>query len=174
MSQQQQPPQYQAPPPGWYPPPEPKKRHTFLKVLGAVVAGGLILVVGLIVLFAVILGQAADEIKANDERPGGADNPMTIVEGEAFSVAGFDYAEGWKLERDVFKDATVKHLKVTNGRDDKDSALVEIKVWDGKEVKALVDCTTEPIAVGTTVTLTCTSTDRLPRDFSRITINDTF
>ena len=63
---------------------------------------------------------------------------------------------------------------MTNNRDDKDSALVEIKFWSGDEVLALADCTTEPIAVGTTTTLNCVSTDSIPKNYDRVTINDTF
>ena len=70
---------------------------------------------------------------------------------------------------------TIKQgLKVTNNRSDKDSALVEIKVWKGTEVVALADCSTDPIDVGTTVKVSCTSTDKLPNNFDKITINDTF
>ena len=63
---------------------------------------------------------------------------------------------------------------MTNERDKKDSALVEIKLWKGSEVLALADCTTEPIAPNTTVTLSCLSGDKLPKKYSKITINDTF
>ena len=82
---------------------------------------------------------------------------MAITEGKAFEVDGFNYAAGWSIGKDALGDLDVKGLKVTNNRDDTDSALVEIKVWKGTEVLALTDCTTEPIGVGTTVTLSCFS-----------------
>ena len=69
---------------------------------------------------------------------------------------------------------TVKGLKVTNNRRDKDSAIVEIKIWNGTEVLALADCTTDPIDAGTTVSVRCLSMDEPPKNFDKITINDTF
>ena len=118
--------------------------------------------------------RSASPSRRTPTRPGGTDNPLTITEGKAFEVDGFNYAAGWKIGNDALGDLDVKGLKVTNNRDDKDSALVEIKVWKGTEVLALADCTTEPIGVGTTVTLSCISADKLPKTFDKITINDTF
>ncbi len=63
---------------------------------------------------------------------------------------------------------------MTNARGDKDGALVEIKFMDGNEVVALVDCTTEQIPVGQTTSLNCSSGDKFPATYDRITINDTF
>ena len=68
----------------------------------------------------------------------------------------------------------ITNLKVTNNRDDKDSAIVEIKFWKGSEVLASADCTTSPIAPGTTARVTCISGDKLPKSYEKITINDTF
>jgi hypothetical protein len=44
--------------------------------------------------------------------------------------------------------------------------------WPGR--LAVTDCTTEPVAVGETTTLSCTSADQIPRSYDRITINDSF
>lgn len=162
------------PPQGPYPYPPPKKKHTVRNVFLGVLLAGVVLFGGCAVIAGIALNDAADEIEANDQRPGGADNPLTIQEGKPFEVDGFNYQAGWELRRDALGSVTVKGLKVTNNRDERDSALVEVKLWDGKEVLALADCTTEPIQPETTVRLTCTSTDRLPRQYDRITINDTF
>lgn len=126
----------------------------------------------------VLVGKGLDEadkaIKAEDNKPGGPDNPMTIKPGEAFEVDGFTYADGWTLGKDSLGYVDIKKLKVTNERDDKDSALVEIKFWKGSEVLASSDCSTNPIDVGTTVTVSCSSADKLPKSYDKITINDTF
>ena len=126
----------------------------------------------------VLVGGAANEVSksiAKDaNKPGGTNAPLTITEGNAFEVDGFNYDAGWKLGNDGLGGMDVKGLKVTNNRDSKDSALVEVKAWKGNEVIALADGSTEPIAVGTKVSLTCTSTDKLPKSFTKITINDSF
>lgn len=154
-----------------------KKKHTVRNVLLGVIAIGVLFIGGCLAL----VGGAANEVsksiekeEAKDQEPGGPDNPLTIVEGKAFSVLGFDYAKGWKISEDSIGDIEVTGLKVTNNRDQKDSALVEIKFMDGNEVLALTDCTTEPVAVGQTTTLSCLSADDLPDSYDRITINDTF
>ena len=158
----------------WAPVKPPKKKHTVRNIFLI-----LILVTGLgIAGCTALVGGAANEISKSIEedanKPGGTDNPMTITEGKPFEVDGFDYAAGWSLGKDGLGDLDVKGLKVTNNRDDKDSALVEIKLWKGTEVVALTDCTTEPIGVGTTVSLSCLSADKLPKGYDKITINDTF
>jgi hypothetical protein len=178
----------QQPPPGWNPqPPQgpypypqpPMKKHTVRNVFLGVLLAGVVLFGGCAVIVGVAVNDAADEIEANDQRPGGADNPLEIADaqvtdGKAFEVDGFNYAAGWSIDEDALGDMRVRGLKVTNNRDDKDSALVEIKMWDGKEVKALADCTTEPISIGTTVKLSCLSADPFPKHWDRVTINDTF
>src|SRR5690606_4996204 len=109
-----------------------------------------------------------------DNEPGGPNNPLEIKPGEAFEVSGFEYAPGWTLGADAIGSIEIKGLKVTNNRDKKDSAIVEIKLWRGNEVLGLADCTTEPIAVGTTTTLSCLSGDDMPKRYQRVTINDAF
>lgn len=159
---------------GYAPQQPPKKKHTLRNVI--------LIITGLIVLTfvgcSVLLGAAVNEvdksIKESENEAGGTNNPITIEEGKAFSVRGFDYDAGWKIKKDEFGTFEIVKLKVANNREDKDSALVEIKFMKGSEVLALVDCTTEPIAVGQKTTLNCLSADELPSDYSKITVNDTF
>lgn len=174
--------QNQPYPPQQYPegynyPPPPKKKNTLRNVLLGIIAVSVLFIGGCLA----VLGMAANEVGKSinesieaDQEPGGPDNPLAIEPGKAFEVSGFNYAPGWKVGRDAFGDVKITRLKVTNNRDDKDSALVEIKFWKGNEVRALADCTTEPIAPGTTVTLGCLSADKLPKSYDKVTINDTF
>lgn len=172
----QQPYGQQQPQPGYYTPPQPKKKHTarniliVMGVLFVVFVGGCVAVVGMV---GNEVSDAIDESEAKDKEPGGPDNPMDITEGQAFEVSGFNYQKGWTIKPNTFGWDVVK-LRVENNRDDKDSALVEIKLWKGQEVLALADCTSEPIAVGTITRLTCTTADDFPKGYDRITINDTF
>jgi hypothetical protein len=169
-----------APPPGsGYPPQQqpPKKSHTLRNVL--------LVVLGLIILgfvgCSVLVGTAVNEVdksvkasEAKDAEPGGPDNPLEIKVGEAFEVSDFKYAAGWSVGSDGLGDLAIKNLKVENNRDDKDSALVEIKFLKGDEVLASADCTTSPITPGQTVTVDCLSADKLPKQYDKITINDSF
>ncbi|HYJ68378.1 MAG TPA: hypothetical protein VEX15_12060 [Nocardioidaceae bacterium] len=159
---------------GWTPTRPPKKKRTFLKVFLALCAFGIVSVIAIVALLASAANEVSNSIEADANKPGGTDNPMAITEGKPFAVDGFKYAAGWQIAHDGLGDATVKDLKVTNDRDSKDSALVEIKLWKGTEVKTLVDCTTSPIDVGSTVTLSCLSTDPMPKHFDKVTINDSF
>jgi hypothetical protein len=166
-----------APQPVYYAPQPVKQSHTarnILIVLGVLFilgVGGCLAVVG---LAGNAVNDAIEEAEADDAKPGGPDNPLTIVEGQAFEVDGFSYAAGWSVGKDSIDDVDVQGLKVTNNRDKKDSALVEIKFWNGSEVLALADCTTEPIAQNTTTAVSCFSADKLPAAYDKITINDTF
>jgi hypothetical protein len=154
-----------------------KKSHTVRNILLGVIAVGVLFIGGCLALVggaANEIGNSIDEAEKADSEPGGPDNPLTITEGEAFSVSGFDYAKGWKVGDDGLGSPTIDGLKVTNNRDDKDSALIEIKFMKGTEVLALVDCTTEPITVGQTTSLDCFSADEVPDDYDELTINDSF
>jgi|JI9StandDraft_2_1071091.scaffolds.fasta_scaffold166317_2 hypothetical protein len=114
-----------------------------------------------------------EEAPAGSDNSGDENNPVEIEEGKAFDVRGFSYAAGWKVTGSDFG-MEVEELKVTNNRDDKDSALVDIRFWKGTEVLASVNCTSEPILTGTTVTLNCFSADKKPSGFDKITISDMF
>ncbi|RJS46464.1 DUF4190 domain-containing protein [Nocardioides cavernaquae] len=132
-------------------------------------------------LYAAFFNSVADSIDdsieksdAKDKEPGGPDNPLTITPGKAFEVSGFSYAAGWTLGRDVLGDIDVSGLKITNNRDEKDGAFVEIKFWKGTEVLASVDCSSDQIDVGTTAGADCSSMDKMPAAYDKLTINDTF
>ncbi|KGN36336.1 hypothetical protein [Knoellia subterranea] len=196
----QQPIQPQNPQPGqWqptYPPAPPVKeknwfmRHKILTgILGLVVVGGL----------AGALGGGGDTPSASSEPTtatsgapaaatpatapaenavdpddaGNEANPVTIVEGKAFDIRKFAYAAGWKVTSNDFG-MELKNLKVTNNRGERDGALVQIKYMKGSEVLATIDCTSDQILPGQTVTLNCFGTEKKPSGYDRITINDTF
>lgn len=167
MSEMPPAPQYAAP---------PKKSNLVRNILIAVIAflvlcgGGCLATT---VLFAKGVDDAVKEIEAEDKKPGGPDNPLEIQAGKAFEVDGFNYAAGWSISQELDM-IELKGLKVTNNRDDADAAIVEIKFWNGTEVLATADCTSEEIDPGTTVTLDCFSADKLPAKYSKVTINDTF
>ena len=111
--------------------------------------------------------------KVDPDDVGNEANPVTIVEGKAFDIRKFAYAAGWKITSNDFG-MEVENLKVTNNRDDRDGAIVEIKFMKGSEVLASIDCTSDQIIPGQTVTLSCLSGDKKPKGYDRITINDMF
>jgi hypothetical protein len=155
------------------PGPPPKKSHTLRNVLLILIALAVLFVGGCFAVVGLVANEASDSIEKDANKPGGTDNPLEITEGKAFEVDQFDYAAGWKVTGGAFG-LDITNLKVTNNRDDKDSAIVEIKFWKGSEVLASADCTTSPIAPGTTARVTCISGDKLPKSYEKITINDTF
>lgn len=157
-------------------PPAPAKKNTLRNIMIALVAvlvlcgGGCLATTA---LFAKGVDDAIKESDKDDNKPGGPDNPMTITPGKAFEVDGFSYAGGWVIKNE-YDMVSIEGLKVTNNRKDDDNAFVDIKVWKGTEVLASATCSSDEIAVGTTVTLTCGGTEKLPASYDKITINDTF
>ena len=102
---------------------------------------------------------------------------MTITEGQAFDVNGFEYADGWDIaDAPVSGLFQIDNLKVTNHRGKADRLLVEIKLLNGSEVVATADCFAgggvDKISEDTTVAVECTSSDSLPAAYDKITIND--
>lgn len=151
-----------------------KKSHTVRNVLLGITALFVLFVGGCAVLVGTAANEVSNDLEEDANKPGGTDNPLTIVPGTAFEVDGFQYAADWTVGASPFDSIEISNLKVTNNRDDSDSAFVEIKFWQGTEVLGLANCSTEPIDVGTTVTLGCFSADDLPASYDRITISDSF
>ncbi|WP_404383529.1 hypothetical protein LL946_00075 [Knoellia locipacati] len=121
------------------------------------------------ILSLVVIGTIAGALGGG----GNASDPVTIVEGKAFDIRKFAYAAGWKVTSNDFG-MELANLKVTNNRGERDGAFVQIKYMKGGEVLATIDCTSDQILPGQTVTLSCFSTDKKPTGHDRITINDTF
>ncbi|MDP2775213.1 MAG: hypothetical protein Q8O61_16800 [Nocardioides sp.] len=154
-----------------------KESHTLrnvLLILGLVFilfAGGCVAIIG---LAANEVDNAIEEIEANDDAPGGVDNPLTITEGEGFNVYGFEYQDGWSVAADSLGDIDIVGLKFENNRDEADSAYAEIKFFAGNELVGMTSCTSEVAQVDQIVPLTCFSTEDLPATYDKITIADSF
>jgi hypothetical protein len=172
-------PQYGTPQygtPQTYLPQQPvKQSHTARNIL--IVFGVLFLVFvgGCIAVVAVIGNKVNDAV--NDDTPGGPNNPLTITEGKAFEVHGFEYADGWSIVKGpVSQTWSIDNLKVTNNRGKADRLDVEIKLYNANEVLATSFCVVgealDKIPEGTTATVECTSADPLPEAYDKITIQD--
>lgn len=154
----------------------PKKSNPWKWIVIALFVVAVLCCGGFAACSAGVIG-AADEvsksIESGESESGGVNNAVTIKEGEAFEVRGFNYAAGWKVT-EQFDSIDITGLKVTNNRTDRDGALVEIKFMKGSEIAASADCTTDQLQPGQTATLNCISADSLPADYDKITINDSF
>jgi hypothetical protein len=104
---------------------------------------------------------------------GDEDHPVVVHPGKAFNIRGFEYQPEWTL-KNGYIGLEIENLRVKNMRDDKDSAMVDFKMWRGQEVVGAISCFSDPIAPGTTVTLLCSSTDDFTGHYDRLTISDTF
>ena len=113
----------------------------------------LLFVGGCVAIVAVVGNEVENAV--NDDTPGGPNNPLTIEPGEAFEVAGFEYAEGWTIGPDVAGLVSVEGLRVHNGRGKTDQAWVTVSLLLDDEIVADTNCTSESrIPEDTTVTLT--------------------
>jgi uncharacterized protein DUF2510 len=152
-----------------------QKSHTARNIL--IVFGVIFLVlVGGCIAGVAVLGNKANDV-LNDDSEGGPNNPITITEGKAFDVRGFEYAEGWSIVGEpVSQTWHVDNLKVTNNRGKADRLLVDIKLLNGSEIVASSTCTVgdgfNKIPEDTTVTVDCVSSDPLPEAYDKITIQD--
>src|SRR4051812_4114125 len=83
---------------GWVPATTPpKKKHTVLKVFLGLCALGVVAMIALIALPSAGANHVANSTTADENKPGGTNNPMTITAGKAFEVDGFNYAGSWKI-----------------------------------------------------------------------------
>jgi len=166
-------PQYGAPQPYLTQP--VAKSHTARNILIVLAVLFLLFVGGCVAALVVATNKVSDTI--NDDSPGGPNNPITIIEGAAFEVRGFEYADGWSIVGEpVSQTWRVDNLKVTNHRGKADRLLVEIKLLSGSELLATSTCTVgdgfSKIPEDTTASVTCVSSDPLPEAYDEITIND--
>ena len=152
-----------------------KQSHTARNILIVFGVIFLLFVGGCIAVVAVVGNEVNDAV--NDDSPGGPNNPITIAEGEAFEVRGFDYADGWSIVGEpVSQTWHIDNLKMTNHRGKADRLLVEIKLINGSEIVATTLCTVDDgfnkIPEDITVTVDCVSSDPLPQAYDKITIQD--
>lgn len=158
-------------------PQQPVQKSNLARNLLITFAVIFLLFVGGCVALVAIVGNAVDDA-VNDDTPGGPNNPLTIVQGEAFSVDGFDYAAGWSLAAgQVTGTMEVNDLKVTNNRDSAERLFVRIEVLDAGTVVASATCDASDgatIGQGNTVAVDCSSGDPLPVTYDEITIQDVF
>ena len=153
-----------------------KQSHTARNILIVLGVLFLLFVGGCVALVAVVGNEVNDAV--NDDTPGGPNNPLTITEGQAFEVNGFEYADGWDIVTDpVGGTVGVENLKVTNNRGKADRLFIEIKLLSANEVVATIHCDgggIDKIAEGTTITVNCYSSDSPPVAYDKVTINDAF
>jgi hypothetical protein len=171
--------------PGWAQPtygqPQPyatqpvKQSHTARNILIAFAVLFVVFVGGCLAIVAVVGHRVSDAV--NDDSVGGPNNPLTITEGQAFEVNGFEYADGWSIVSEpVSQTWHIENLKVTNERGKADRLDVVIKLYNENEVIATTTCVAGDgvgkIPEHTKVTVACVSDDPLPSAYNKITIND--
>lgn len=152
-----------------------QQSHTARNILIVFGVLFLLFVGGCIAVVAVVGNEVNDAV--NDDSLGGPNNPLTITEGQAFEVNGFEYAEGWDVaDASISGLFQIDNLKVTNHRGKADRLLVEINLLNDDEVVATTTCVAgdgiTKIQEDTTVTVECSSGDSLPAAYDQITIND--
>lgn len=176
---QQPPSPPQQPPNGpqqpWYPPQQPpKKSRTWLWVLLTI---GVIMVLGCGGCLAVVggvLNSADKSLNHHNNKKGGHNHPITITEGQAFTIGQEQYHSGWRLKTD-FGSAGVANLSVTNNGHDNDFPSVTFEMWKGTTMLASVDCgLLEEAPPGTTQKLDCSGDQRLPQHYEKLTVRNAY
>ena len=152
-----------------------KQSHTARNILIVFAVLFLVFVGGCIAVVAVAGKKINDA--ANDDSLGGPNNPLTITEGKAFEVNGFEYADGWTITNEPVSGTwQIDGLKMTNHRGKADRLDVKVDLLNANEVVATAFCTAgdavDKIPKDTTVTVVCTSGDPLPATYDKITISD--
>ena len=154
-----------------------KQSHTARNILIVFGVLFLLFVGGCVAVVAIVGNEVNDAI--NDDTAGGPNNPLTITEGQAFEVNGFEYADGWDIpEAPVTGLFQVDNLKVTNHRGKADRLNTEISLLNGGEIVATAICYAgeglDKIPEDTKVAVTCSSDDTLPAAYDKITISDLY
>ncbi|WP_141014587.1 hypothetical protein [Nocardioides sambongensis] len=155
---------YQQPmPPSPYQKPKSNGGKIAAIVIAAVLGGMLIFCGGPALAFFLLASSVEDSISEFDgDRRGGPDNPIALEEGEAFTIDGIQYDEGWRVQppADEYSRAEVVGLRGTNERDSEDSKSVSLDftfLRDNEEVGE-ISCSSEgQISYTRSETLDCRS-----------------
>ncbi|MDO9456613.1 hypothetical protein [Nocardioides sp.] len=100
-----------------------KPNHTTRNVLLIVGAVVLVFCGGLFALGVAFFNNVDDVF--DTDYPGSENDPVSVEEGDAFSIRGFDYDQGWSISKPAQGfDTEVSGLRVTNHRDDEDAESV--------------------------------------------------
>lgn len=107
---------------GQYPQPKNNTTRNVLLIVGAVV---LLFCGGIVAFFAWIVNEIESGI--DPDYPGSRNDPITVAEGETFSIRGFDYDEGWQVTTDPTTGSVeIEGLRATNNRADEDDETVDL------------------------------------------------
>src|SRR5689334_5319305 len=81
--------------------PKPKKKHTVRNVIIAIIVVVLLLMAGCMALIAGAANEVDKAINKHENQKGGSSNPITVKEGQAFTIGKIDYLGGWSLKQDI-------------------------------------------------------------------------
>jgi len=112
------------------------------------------------------------------EDGGGGDSgddgsPVTVTEGKAFEFGNWKAQAGWKIGSS-FLGYEVKGLTIENTKNEADQAFFEIKLLNGKDVVAVIDCTTDEIEAGQTIRPNCLPDGNKKQAYKTIEVENTF
>lgn len=140
---------------------------------GMATAGTILAVISLIGVFAsqafysAVLDDVSDSLdKADDTQE------VTVTEGKAFTQHDWDVAAGWKVTKDSLGDLKISGVTVTNMKNEKRGPWIEFKLWQGKKVLASASCLDDDLAKGESKDLDCGGTDKMPKTWDKITVED--
>lgn len=164
-------------PPHQPPPHQPSPDHTARNVVLAVVAVVVLLCGGLSWAVVAVVSNVRDTV---DEVTDGFDtsyrgsdgDPLTVEEGEGFSIRDIDYGAGWQVEEDG---SAIDGLTATSDRSGAGTARIAlvVRLKQGEEVLTELSCTAPAsIGRGESVALSCTG-GAPAAGWDSIEVNDT-
>lgn len=155
----------------------PQKSHTTRNVL-IIVAVLVVLFCGGAITAVVLLVNSADDAfdsAFDSEYEGSEDDPLEVAEGDAFSIRGFDYEEGWSIGTDPTTQAVeIDSLVATNNRDDEESysLFLTFSFYRGGEGIGELTCSSQTtVRHEKKARMTCTGYD-IPTDYDSIEVWD--
>jgi hypothetical protein len=154
--------------------PPPPKSNTTRNVLIGVGVAVVLFCGGIVALIALAINNAEDAF--DSDYRGSEDDPITITEGEAFSIRGFDYEKGWRIAEDSTGSVKIEGLRTTNNRDDEDTESVYLHLdfyADDARIGSVLCNGGGNIAHGRSARLTCSGYGDDITGYDEIEVYDT-
>jgi hypothetical protein len=114
-------------------------------------------------------GSSDDE---SDGSSGNADDPVVVQEGESFTFGNWEVKEGWKLTKNSFVGYSA-NLTVKNVSDGDDTGFFNIRLLNGSNVVADIQCNTSELGAGESTKANCIADGQAKKSYKTIEVENT-
>lgn len=98
--------------------------------------------------------SSSSSVSAN--KPGGVNNPLTVSEGDSFTIGDLSFASGWQLKDEEYLGKGIPSMTVTNNGSSSESVYIDVMFYEGStKLSDEISCSASVLAPGESGQLNC-------------------